>query len=185
MNRIRQLLSDAAAAFGRLQPRERGLVALAGLAVVAFLVAGLTVSVSNSIKQRETRIRTKLEQLEEVNRLTAGYRAAEAARAEAERKLKGPKVQLFSYLEDLAKKKGLEIPGMSDKGTAALQDSTITESSVEVTFTRISLDKLMKFLAEVESSPGVVKVTRLSIRLRSDEPVLDASLVVSTFQLGS
>jgi hypothetical protein len=74
---------------------------------------------------------------------------------------------------------------MTDKGSQPLNETKITESSVEVTFTRIKLEKLIKFLSGVESGSGLVKVTRMQIRPRSDEPVLDASLVITTYQLSS
>ncbi|MGC4113965.1 MAG: hypothetical protein QM765_04765 [Myxococcales bacterium] len=75
---------------------------------------------------------------------------------------------------------------MNDKGTQPLEGGTkINESSVEVTFTRIPLDKLVKFLQDVESGQGLVKVTRLQVRPRTDESVLDAWLVVTTYTLES
>lgn len=186
MDRIRHLISDGLSALGRLSPRERGLVALAGGAVAVFLVVAVTFSVNRSIAQREARIKTKQEQLEEVGKLTLGFKAQEAQRTELERKLQNNKIRLFSYLEEMAKKDGLSIGGMNDKGTQPLGEGTkINESSVEVTFTRIQLDKLVKFLTELESGQGLVKVTRLQVRPRSDEAVLDAWLVVTTYTLES
>lgn len=185
MNRIRQLLTDAAAAFGRLTPRERGLVSLAAGAVLILVIALTSLSVSRATSRREARIRSKSAQLEEVAKLTSGYRAAETQRQELERRLAGNKVQLFSYLDELAKRQKIEIGGLSDKGTAPIPDTKVVESSVEVTFTRIALDKLLKFLQEVETTQGLVKVTRLQLRPRSDEPVLDAWLVLTTYTLSA
>jgi len=75
---------------------------------------------------------------------------------------------------------------MNDKPAQILQEGTkITEQSVEVTFTRISLDKLVKFLTDVEATKALVKVTRLQVRPRTDEAVLDAWLVVTTYTLES
>jgi len=182
MNGIRQLFSDGLAALGRLSPRERGLVGLAGGAVLVFLVALFWLSVGRSIDLRESRIKTKQGQLDEIGKLTVGFRAQESVRNELQRRLENNKVKLFSYLEDLAKKDSISIGGMNDKGSQALEGGAkITESSVEVTFTRIPLDKLVKFLQDVESGAGLVKVTRLQVRPRSDEPVLDAWLIVTTY----
>ena len=181
MGRIRQLFSDGLAALGRLSPRERGLVALAGGAVPVFLVVASTLSVGRAIGRREARIKTKQQQLEEIGKLTVGFRAQETRRNELERRLQSNRIKLFSYLEDLAKKDSVSIGGMNDKGTSPVGDSKITEASVEVTFTRIPLDKLVKFLQDVEAGQGLVKVTRLQLRPRSDEPVLDAWLIVSTY----
>lgn len=186
MERIRQLLSDVLAALGRLSPRERGLVSAAGGAFLVFLIFVISFSVNSSIASREARIKGKQQQLEKISKLTVGFRAQETQRNELERRLQGNKVKLFSYLEDLAKKDSLSIGGMNDKGSQPIGEGTkITESSVEVTFTRIPLDKLVKFLQDVELGQGLVKVTRLQLRPRSDEPVLDAWLVVTTYTLES
>jgi hypothetical protein len=182
MNRLRQLISDASAAYGRLTARERGLVALASGAVVLLLIGLISLTVSSAFSRREARIRGKSVQLEEIAKLTAGYRADEMRRQELERRLRDNKTKLFSYLDDLAKRQRIEIGGMTDKGTAPLAEKVV-ESSVEVTFTRISLEKMIKFLQEVESGQGLVKVTRLQLRPRSDEPVLDAWLVLTTYTL--
>jgi type II secretory pathway component PulM len=186
MNQIRQLISDAGAAFGRLSPRERGLVGLAAGVLLVFVIVLSTVSINRSLSRRESRIQTKLEQLEEISQLTGGFRAAEQQRADLERRLRGNQIRLFTYLDDLARKQGVEIGGMNDRGSQpAGNDSGITESSVEVNFMRISLDKLVRFLQEVESGSGLVKVTKLQIRPRSDQPVIDAWLTVTTYQLDS
>ena len=187
MDRLRQLISDGIAALGRLSSRERALVGLAGGAVLVFLFFIIGVSINRSIDGREGRIRAKQGQLDDVMKLTVGYREQERIRKERELRLEKNKgVRLFSLLEELAKKDGLSIGGMNDKGTQpALEGTKIVESSVEVTFTRIPLDKLVKFLTDLEAGPALVKVTRLQVRPRSDEPVLDAWLVVTTYTVES
>lgn len=182
MNRIQRLFSEAGATYGRLSPRERLLVGVTALVVAGFLVLVSSLSFSRAVARRETRIEAKLEQLEQANRLTANYRQAESKRADLERRLQGNKTKLFTHVDDLAKKLGVEIGGITDKGTQQLPGK-IVESAVEVTFTRTSLDKLMKFLGSVETPGGLVKVTRLQIRPRTDQPVIDAWLVIATYQL--
>lgn len=183
MDGIRRLFSDALAAIGRLSPRERGLVALAGCAVLAFLVGLTALSVGRSIDRQESRIKTKQGQLDEVGKLTGNFRAEEARRKELEARLAlGKDTKLLGYIEELSKREGLSIGGMTPKGTQPLEGgSKIVEDSVEVTFTRIQLDKLVKFLSDVESGKGVIKVSRLQVRPRTDEAVLDAWLVVTIF----
>jgi Type II secretion system (T2SS), protein M len=182
MNRFRQLFSDATAAYGRLTSRERGLVSLIAGAVIALFILLVSVSVSSAVSRREARIRAKSVQLEEVARLAAGYRADEMRRQELERRLRDNKTKLFSYLDELAKRQKIEIGGMTDKGSAPLAEKVV-ESSVEVTFTHITLSKMISFLQEVESGQGLVKVTRLQLRPRSDEAVLDAWLVLTTYTM--
>lgn len=185
MNRLQQLLNDASAAFNRLQERERKLVVYGGGGALLALLLLVSLTISSNLSRREVRLKTKLTQLEEVHKLTAGYRAADQERAALEQRLRNNQVRPFSLLEQLAKKQGLDIGGMNDKGTRPVAETKIVEASVEVTFTRIPLEKLVRFLTEVESSAGIVKITKLQIRPRDNEPVIDAWLVVSTYSMES
>ncbi|MGC4113964.1 MAG: hypothetical protein QM765_04760 [Myxococcales bacterium] len=82
MDSIRRLISDALSALGRLSPRERGLVGLAGSALLVFLVVFISLSVGRSIDKQETRIKTKQGQLDEIGKLTGTFRQQEQARKE-------------------------------------------------------------------------------------------------------
>jgi hypothetical protein len=181
------ILDDINAGLGRLSERDRKLLGIMVGALSCFLLFVVGVSVNRAISKRAERIATKLGQLHEAAALTTGYREAEKQRTELERKLKEHGVKsLFTYLEDLGKKDELEIGGMTDKGSSpAGKDATIQQASVEVTLTKVELSKLTKFLNDVETSPGVVKVTRLQVRPRDDEPVLDAWFTVTTYYLGA
>ena len=53
MDQLRHLWADAAAALGRLNPRERGLVALAGGTVLVFLIVLITLSVNGAVNRRK------------------------------------------------------------------------------------------------------------------------------------
>ena len=173
---------------GRLSDRDQKLLAFTGLALAGFLIFVAGVQLNRAASKRVEHIEAKEAQLREVAQLTSGYRAAEAQRTDLEKKLKEHGVKsLFSYLEDLGKKDGLDIGGMTDKGSspAGAKDSNITQASVEVTLTKVELAKLTKFLNDVETSPGVVRVTRLQVRPRGDEAVLDAWFTVTTYYLGA
>jgi hypothetical protein len=184
MNRLRQLISEASAILGRLSSRDRMLVGVMSACVLGFLIFVVGITFTRTVKRHESAIETKLAKLNEINGLTANYRQAESRRTDLERKLRTNNVKLFSYLDELSKKQGLEIGGINDKGTTQREGKAV-ESSVEVTFTRISLDKLVGFLTAVEGSSGLVKITKLQIRPRSDQPVIDAWLIVTTYQLES
>jgi hypothetical protein len=184
MNKVRQLLSDATAAFGRLSSRERAMVGIIVAALLGFVFFVGSITYSRAAARREGRIKSKSEQMAEVQKLTGGYRQAEQQRSELERRLRGNNVKLFSYVDELARKQGVEIGGMTDKGSQP-REGKIVESAVEVTFTRIGLDKLSNFLSAIETTGGLVKVTRLQVRPRTDAPVLDAWLTISTYQLNS
>ena len=182
-------LDDLRNYYGRLSSRDRNLVLLMGGAVGLFTVFMIGTSLARANGKRADRIEVKTQELREVATLTQGYRQAESQRQDLERKLKDHGVRnLFSYLEELGKRDGLDIGGMSDKGAAPLgdsKDSHIVQQSVDVTLTKVKIDKLTKFLNDVETNPGMVRVTRLQIRPREDDAVLDAYFTVSTYYLGS
>lgn len=182
-------LDDLRSYYSRLSSRDRNLLVLMGGAVALFLIFMIGTSLARANSKRADRIEVKTQELREVAQLTQGYRQAESQRQDLERKLKDHGVRnLFSYLEELGKRDGLDIGGMSDKGAVPLgdsKDSRIVQQSVDVTLTRVKLDKLTRFLNDVETNPGLVRVTRLQLRPREDDAVLDAYFTVSTYYLGS
>jgi general secretion pathway protein M len=185
------VMDEARNYWERLSGRDRNLLMLMGGAIGVFLVFVTGMSMSHALDRRQALLETKTKNLREVAQLTVGYRQAESARTELERKLKDHAVKnLFSYIEELTKKDLIDIGGMTDKGTGPVgdgkdKDSKLAMQSVEVTLTRVPLDKLTKFLNDVENNPGMVRVTRLQIRPREDGDVLDAWFTVSTYYLGS
>jgi len=76
------------------------------------------------------------------------------------------------------------VGGMSDRSVVAGgQNGKPKEMSVEVNLGKVPLDKLVKLLADIEHSPGVVKVRRLRVRKSFDnKDLLDVSLSISAWQ---
>lgn len=184
MEQLKRLLVDAGEAFGRLSSREKLMVFGAVGALAIFLLFFTGYSFQGALRQGEARIAGKLSQLKEVQQLASGFSKAEKERAALDRQLRNNKVKLFTLIEDTAKKQGLEVGGMTDRGNHP-REGKIVESSVDVTFTRIELLKLVRFLSAIETKDSLVKVTKLQVRARADQPVLDAWLTISTYQLES
>ncbi len=181
-NPFTRLSNEVNAALSRLSPQDRKVALAVGGGALLLIIIVTSVAISSGIGKRERRIAMKLSQIEEVRASTAGFRAAEAERNRFESRLKGPPVRLFSLLEEQAKKLGLDIGQMTDKGSRPVSDGELSESSVEVNFSKIALDKLVSFLTEVERSQGIVKVTRLSIRPRVGDQAIDASMTATAYQ---
>ena len=183
MEQLKRLAADAGEAFGRLSSREKLMILGAAAAVLIFVVFFITVTFSNALKQGESRIAGKMRQLQEAQRYASGYSQAERERTNLERQLRNNNVRLFTLIEESAKKQGVEVSGVTDRGTKPGEGKKIVESSVEGTLTRIELLKLVRFLTSLEERNKLVKVTKLQIRARADQPVLDAWLTVTTYQL--
>ena len=90
----------------------------------------------------------------------------------------------MGFVDGIARQAGVDVGGMQDRGVVqGGQSGRPKETSVEVNFGKVSLDKLVKLLSDIEHSPGVVRVRRLRLRKSfENKDVLDVSLSVSAWQ---
>ncbi|HZZ85721.1 MAG TPA: type II secretion system protein GspM [Anaeromyxobacteraceae bacterium] len=185
MDFLRRLRAELENALTRLSPRERVMVAAAAGAVALFVILMVTTSVSRGIRAREARIDDKTRVLSQIGRLAQGYRAAQAERQAMEARLKGPPLQLMSYVSQAGQRLGIEVNDLRPgQGTSGAGSDQVLEDSVEVNLARIDPPRLVQLLRGLESGPGVVKVRRLRISTRGDDPnLVDVTLLVATYQL--
>lgn len=183
MERIQQLAAPVVAWFQGLSTRERRMVTVAGVAVVAFALFFTSNAFSASARSARRRTEDKLAKLAEVQRLAATFKEGEAAREAAERSLRGSELKIMSYLEDKGTKAGLDIPALNPKGDMPVGDGTIIESAVELTLTDVPLDKLLTFLESVEAGPGVVRVKYLRLEPRAAEKKITAWTTIAAYRL--
>jgi general secretion pathway protein M len=185
MERLRKLRVDAEAWLGKLSARERVLVSIAAaglLLMVGWLVAR---GVNAGISGREARIEEKTRVLAQIGKLGEGYRRRQAERTTLEARLRAQPVQLMSHISQAGQQLGIEVNDLRPTGAPA-DVGGLREESVEVNLARIDLPRLARLLQSLERSSGVVKVRRIRITTRSDDPALvDATLVVATYQLGA
>jgi general secretion pathway protein M len=185
METFRRLRADLEAWFSRLSARERVLVSAAGVAIVLFVVFLASTRVSRGIAAREARIGEKTRVLAQVGQLAQGYRQAQAERAQLEARLSGPPLQLMSFVSQAGTRLGIEVNDLRP-GQAAAQGPSdkVVEDTVEVSLAKLDLPRLASLLTELERGPGVVKVRRLTVRTRNDDPnAVDVTLVVATYGL--
>jgi general secretion pathway protein M len=187
MDFFRRLRSDFEGWFSKLSPRERGLVSLAGLAVALFVAFLVVFKVQRAIAAREARIEQKTQDLAQVGKLAQGYRQVQAERTALEAKLKGPPVQLMSYVAQTGQRLGIEVNDLRPSQSAATSASDkVVEDTVEVSLAKLDLPRLAQLLQELERGTGIVKVRRLAVRTRNDDPnAVDVTIVVATYQLKS
>ncbi len=180
MDRLRRLRAELEAALLRLSLRERVMVSAAAAAVILFVLLLVAMKVGGAIRSREERIASKTQVLSQVGQLAQGFRRAQSERAVLEAKLAGPPVQLMSLVSQAGARLGIEVNDLRP-GPQGGSDR-IVEESVEVSLARLDLPRLASLLADLERSPGVVRVRRLALRGRSDDPeALDVTLVVATW----
>jgi general secretion pathway protein M len=183
MERLRRLRADVEAWLGTLSGRERVMVTAAGLAVLLFAVWLVAHRIGAGISAREARIEQKTKVLSQIGKLAEGYRRREAERQGIEARLKGPPVQLMSHISQAGATLGVQVNDLRPVGVPAEVEG-LREESVEVNLARIDLQRLGRLLQALERGAGVVKVRRIRVTTRADDPALvDATLVVATYQL--
>ena len=181
MEPLRRIRAQVEAFLSRLSPRERLMVSAAAAAVAAFVVFLAATGISRSLSARESRIARKTQMLAQLGKLTAGYRQAQAERQALEARLKGPPLQLMSFVSQTGAQAGVEVNDLRP-GQPATSEG-LQEESVEVNLARIDVARLARLLDALERGPGVVRVRRLRLSARSDDPALvDVTLQVSAWQ---
>lgn len=180
---LRRLRAELEARYSRLTPRERVLVSAAGAAIVAFVIMVVATGISRSTTAHQRRIEEKTRVLAQVGHLAEGYRRAQAERQALEARLKGPAVPVMTHVSQTGQSFGIEVGDLRPSGTPEEIEGMVAES-VEVSLPRIDPAKLGRFLQALEGGQGVVRVRRVRLATRSDDPkVVDATVVVTNYQL--
>jgi general secretion pathway protein M len=181
METLRRFRASLEAFTSRLSPRERVMVSAAVAAFAAFFLFLVITGVTRSISAREQRIQGKTDMLSQIGKLTRGYRQAQAERQSLDARLKGPPVQLMSFVSQTGAQSGVEVNDLRP-GTPSTADG-LTEESVEVNLARIDLPRLARLVDALERGPGVVKVRKIRVATRNDDAnLVDVTLQVSTWQ---
>ncbi len=101
---------------------------------------------------------------------------------DVKRKPSETEVQLYSLIGSIASKNGIEIKSINEKPITQ-KSKEITEKQVEILVSNIMLDKLSKFLTDIENvdtAPLVIKSLNIKVDY-SDATKLNAKLFVSTY----
>ncbi len=182
MNALRDFMASIEQYLARLSARERLLVGIASSMVVVLLLLLITVGFTRAIHRRQVSIEQKGKALEEIGNLAATYRERDAHRQQLEARLKVP-VKLFTFIDDISKRQGVEIGDMQDRGSTTGTDK-VSEAVVEFDLNKLTLDKLTNFLNAIEHGPHLVKVKKIRIRQRLDDTnSVDVSLTVATYSV--
>ncbi len=185
METWKRLRADAEAWVAKLSPRERLMVTATAFAVALFFVWIVSSAIGSTITAREARIEQKTKVLSQVGKLADGYRRREAERKAIESRLRGSPVALMSHISQTGASLGIAVNDLRPS-TAPAETEGLREESVEVNLARIELTRLAALIQSLERGAGVVKVRRIRVTTRSDDPALvDATLLVATYQIKS
>jgi general secretion pathway protein M len=180
---LQRLRGDLLAWLGKLSQRERIMVTAAAVAVFVFVTSLTSLSISRGITLREQRIEEKTRLLSSVSKLAEGFRQRQAERQALEGRLRAPMIQLLSYISQQGAQFQIEVGEL--RPTAAVGETEgFKEDAVEVNLARVDIARLAHFLQALERGQGVVRVRRLRLTTRTDDPrLVDATFTVSSYGL--
>ena len=170
----------------RLAFREKVVLGLGVLLGVVLLAYTLIITpYREKMRVLDRRITQKTIELKEISTLSQEYldirERMEELKGKARRR--GKNFSLFSHLESLAGKtlvKG-NIASMKPQSTPIGGD--YKESSVEVKLESITTGQLVDYLFRIEDSEAFLRIKRLHIKKRHDNPkYLNATFLVSTYE---
>ena len=174
--RLRALLES-------LSPRERLFVGGAGLvfaaALVLFALVLPALARGDAVHQR---VATAEQSLGAMARLRQEYDDVRQRLADVERRIaEGPRGNLRTTLEELARQAGVRVESMEPQASPA--HARFRETKVEVGLESVTLEQAVKYLNEIESHRQVLSVKSLRLRTRADQPsLLDVTFTVSAFE---
>lgn len=180
MGKLNELVEEARVAFARLSQREQLMVAGTGVATVLLACTITFFSLSSAVDRAEGRVRSKSQSLAKVMQMQGEYRAKKRAQEQRLRGLRG-NVRLTKVVEDAAKSAGFQI-GRLERDEGSPSSDGIVQSKVEVQASKLSIDRVQKFLSLIESAPGVVVVQRMKINKPYRKETLDIEVEVTTYQ---
>ena len=181
---MKELLAQLETAFDNLSSREQLMVVGMCFALFAMLVGFGGYFVSRDLTRQQRRIDAKIEKLQEIGELRSDYkrRLAEQERI-AQEVRRNNSVRILSYLEKMATAANLTLRGASERQGEPTGSDVVKEEAAEVRIDNVSIDRLYDFLRRVEEGNRLVKVRRLKIKKRFDNPkMLDAVVTVGTFK---
>ena len=178
-------LSSIPQMFARLSEREKRLVLITGTVAVVFISFILVSAVNSALDKRQKRVTMRKDEIAQLEVLRDRYRDAQEAEKKSSAQLRANSQSLFTRVQKASTEVGLPVPDLQERRTPVKDSADLQEVSVDVNMKEISVDKLTTLLEKIEGkrSDGIVKVTKLKVKTRFDNPeMLEANLTVSTWR---
>jgi general secretion pathway protein M len=180
---MNQLLSRLQTAFNGLAARERVLVSIVGVLLVAGLfylaVVGPILRASDRGEERHA---TAEQRLSVMQRLRRDYADVQDRLADVEQRIRrGSRTELRTTLESLAQQASVKVDSMEPQASPA--HPKYRETKVEVGLRNATLAQTVHYLHQIDVAPQALSVKSLRIRTRAEQPdLLDVTFTVSSFE---
>lgn len=169
-----------------LSDRERRLLTILFTCFCALLIISTFFLATSKISTRRVELARNKEQLAQIKELEGEYLRAKEKNEKALKNISRNDVSLFTFISAITNRLGLPAKDLNLSETRKpLPKSNIVEVSVRVNLTKLSIDKVTALIEAIEASEQgeLVKVTRLKVNKRFDEPdLLDLQMTVSTWK---
>jgi len=136
-----------------------------------------------SIRNAEERVSAAERDLATADRLQRALSEIQGRLGTVENRIReGPKGNIFTTLEDLARQSAVKVESMEPQAAPAQEH--YKETKVQVVLKQVTLAQAVAFLHGVESSQQLLSVKSLRIRTRAEqkEDMLDVTFTVSSFE---
>jgi general secretion pathway protein M len=171
-------------ALASLAPRERLLLGGAGgVLLLTILWLAVAMPAIASIRHAEERVSAAERDLATADRLQRALSEIHGRLGTVENRIReGPKGNIFTTLEDLARQSAVKVESMEPQAAPAQEH--YKETKVQVVLKQVTLAQAVAFLHGVESSQQLLSVKSLRIRTRAEqkEDMLDVTFTVSSFE---
>ena len=178
------LLDRLRNALASLAPRERLLLGGAGsVLLLTILWLAVALPAISSIRDAEERVANAERDLATARRLQGTLAEIQGRLGAVEKRIReGPKGNIFTTLEDLARQSAVKVESMEPQAAPAQEH--YKETKVQVVLKQVTLAQAVAFLHGVEASPQLLSVKSLRIRTRAEqkEDMLDVTFTVSSFE---
>jgi len=168
----------------QLQGRDRKLAVVAAALVAGWLAWYLWVGPSlEQAAQAQSQIARKEKQLKELMALRTKLDELRSLRAALEARVsrRGKEFNLAAALQEAAGRAGVAASVKGSTEAPPLMEGRYRRRAVEVRLEELTMDQLIGYLYEVDDPASMVRIDRLEVRPRADNPYyLDVSLTVST-----
>jgi general secretion pathway protein M len=167
-----------------LSQKEKLVVVIFMSVVFALIIILSIIMVSSAINSRYMDIEEKEKKLNEIIAQKDRYREAEQAQRVFEQRLKSNNVNLFSFVEELSRKLQIDISDMNERNSPVQKGDKIQEQTLELNILKVSMDRLVDFMKELERSQYLIKIKKLKIntRFEKDTRTLNVNMVVATYK---
>jgi type II secretory pathway component PulM len=180
-NGIKNRIDDLKASLGRLSPRERLMIGGLGVALLLGVVVAVGYTIQSGLEEIEEHNGEMRRALKDLDQHKDGFLVQKQRIAALEVRMSRTPLELNRFVETAASAVGVSIAESGEM--APVTGERYVQRGVEIKLRKVSIEQLAKLMKELENSPHIVQVTRLSVNTRwNQHQDLDVELTVSTFE---